>query len=116
MLGRVREAGLVALLALVVIPAGVVRAHEHIPVGPYVLVIGWVHEPVYTGQPNGLDLLIKLEGEPAAEGTADAGHAAARAEWKMWPPPLSLQWSMAASAKSMTCARCGGARATTPQT
>lgn len=76
MLGRVREAGLVALLALVVIPAGVVRAHEHIPVGPYVLVIGWVHEPVYTGQPNGLDLLIKLEGEPAAEGTADAGHAA----------------------------------------
>lgn len=119
MLRRARVAGLVvlmALLALLAVPTSVVRAHEHIPVGPCELVIGWVQEPVYTGQPNGLDLSIKLEGVPAAEGTADAGHAADTAGVEDVAATIKFAVEYGGERKKYDVRPMWGALATTPQT
>jgi len=59
-------------LALHAAPA-TVRAHGHMDVGDYELVIGFINEPAYQGEPNGLDLRVTREAVPAA----DAGEHAA---------------------------------------
>jgi hypothetical protein len=48
----------VLVAALLPFNASVVSAHGHIEVGDYELVIGFINEPAYQGQPNGLDLRV----------------------------------------------------------
>jgi hypothetical protein len=49
----------VALLALALLfPATAVLAHGHAQVGDYELVIGFMNEPAYQGEPNGLELRV----------------------------------------------------------
>lgn len=43
---------------LVMLPAQVVRAHEHITIGNYEVVIGWLEEPPVAGQKNAVVLSI----------------------------------------------------------
>lgn len=50
-----------------------VSAHGDIEVGPYALTIGFIDEPAYQGEPNGLDLAVMRHGA----GDAAAGAAAA---------------------------------------
>jgi hypothetical protein len=51
-------------------------AHGGVEVGEYELVIGFLHEPAYAGEPNGLDLRVAHHetGEPVA-GLEDTLHA-----------------------------------------
>lgn len=61
-----------------------VAAHGDIEVGPYVINLGFLNEPAYAGEPNGLDLTVMRHApgaaaadDHAAAGTSDAGAAAA---------------------------------------
>lgn len=45
-------------LLLIASPTLSVRAHGHVQVGDYELVIGFRSEPAYQGEPNGLDLRV----------------------------------------------------------
>jgi hypothetical protein len=67
--------GLAALLIALAGVAGLAArppaasAHERVTVGPYTLVVGWVNEPPYAGQLNGLELrVITTDGEEPVEG------------------------------------------------
>ena len=46
------------------VTTGVVLAHEVRDVGEYTLVVGFLDEPVYSGQKSGLDLRVSRGGEP----------------------------------------------------
>lgn len=56
-------AGLLAFVLAVALvqPA---LAHERIEVGPYVLIIGWLNEPVVVGERNAILIEVTLDGEP----------------------------------------------------
>jgi hypothetical protein len=67
--------GLAALLIALAGVAGLAArppaasAHERVTVGPYTLVVGWVNEPPYAGQLNGLELrVITTDGEEPVAG------------------------------------------------
>lgn len=61
--------GLVASLAI----APAVAAHSDIEVGEYHLTVGWLNEPAYAGQPNGIELFITdHDDKPVTDLTADA--------------------------------------------
>jgi hypothetical protein len=51
-------AAIAAVIAGMLIFSGHAYAHERRTVGPYQLVVGWLNEPAYVGQLNGLDLRI----------------------------------------------------------
>ena len=55
------------VVASVLLFSGRVYAHERRTVGPYQFVLGWVSEPAYLGQLNGIDLRISdARSSPAA--------------------------------------------------
>lgn len=75
-------------LSFLTTPTPNALAHGHVEVGDYELTIGFINEPAYQGEPNGLDLrVVRLaaEGagghhaEGATEGTPAAGGAGAEA-------------------------------------
>lgn len=68
-----RIAVLVALLTLTVGIGGAL-AHEQRDVGDYTFTVGFLEEPVYTGQKSGLDLRVARGEEPVEglEGSLDA--------------------------------------------
>lgn len=51
-------AALAVLISTLVLSATTADAHERRTVGPYQLVVGFLTEPGYSGQPNGLDLRV----------------------------------------------------------
>ena len=58
---------LLALLMIVAISATTVYAHSRVEVGPYLLILGWVEEPVIVGERNAL-LLEVSEGDAPVTG------------------------------------------------
>jgi hypothetical protein len=62
---RLSTALLLAVL-MTLVGAGTARAHGHEVIGAYEIVIGFRTEPAVVGEPNGLDLRVKLHetGEP----------------------------------------------------
>ncbi len=69
MYGLRRLAGRVVLaaLALAVLTPGIVSAHERRAVGDYTFVVGFLKEPAFEGEPNGIDLRVS-RGDQAIEG------------------------------------------------
>ena len=69
-----RIAGLTSaslLLALALAPAS--SAHENLHVGEYEVVIGWLNEPTFVGQPNGVEIRITdHDGQPVTDLAAGA--------------------------------------------
>jgi hypothetical protein len=51
--------------------ASAASAHEEFPEGHFDLAIGFVNEPAYAGQPNGVQLFLNEDGHPV---TIDLGH------------------------------------------
>lgn len=51
-------ATLAVIVSMLAFSATAVSAHERRTVGPYQLVVGFLTEPAYAGQPNGLDLRV----------------------------------------------------------
>ena len=64
-----RIAGLTSaslLLALALAPAA--SAHEHVHVGEFEVAIGWMNEPTFVGQPNGVEITITdHDGQPVTD-------------------------------------------------
>ena len=62
-----------AATLLATLTAGLALAHVVKHVGPYEVAIGWLREPVYVGQLNAVQVVIKdAKGEPIADLGADA--------------------------------------------
>lgn len=61
---RVAAAAVLALLCVLLVAPGIALAHEHRDVGEDQFVVGWLIEPAYEGQKNGLDLRISNGGQP----------------------------------------------------
>jgi hypothetical protein len=55
---------IVAVVAALVLVAGPVLAHERREVGQYHFVVGFMVEPAYEGQKNGVSLTVSRESEP----------------------------------------------------
>ena len=67
-----RRVGRFAVLGAVLttfVSVGVVLAHEERTVGDYGFVVGFIDEPVYTGQKSGLELMVS-HGDAPVEGLA----------------------------------------------
>jgi hypothetical protein len=60
-----RSAAIAAVVALLAMPT-VAHAHETRRVGPYEFVVGWAVEPAYEGIKSGVDLRVRLPGDPPA--------------------------------------------------
>jgi hypothetical protein len=60
---RVLVMGLALVTLFLAFPGGSAQAHGHIDVGDYQLTIGFLNEPAYAGEPNGLDLLVMRHAE-----------------------------------------------------
>ena len=67
---RARLLAAAASVALVLIVAAPVAAHEERDVGAYQFVVGFIDEPVYVGQKSGLEFLVSQNDQPV-EGLAD---------------------------------------------
>jgi hypothetical protein len=61
-----RRVAMAAALAVIAIPifAATVAAHEHRHVGGYDVVVGFIGEPVFTGQKSGLELQVTRDEQP----------------------------------------------------
>ena len=56
---RLRAIVVVALMTIPLALAPAASAHTHIEVGEYHVSIGWVNEPTFVGQPNGVEFSIE---------------------------------------------------------
>jgi hypothetical protein len=56
---RIRAVALLALISASLALASATAAHTHIEVGDYVLSIGWLNEPTFVGQPNGVEVTVE---------------------------------------------------------
>ena len=58
--------GAVAVSSLALAPAAL--AHEHLHIGEYEAAIGWLNEPTFVGQPNGIEITITdHDGKPVVD-------------------------------------------------
>jgi hypothetical protein len=64
---RVGRAAVLSV-ALVALTAGGAVAHEEREVGDHTFVVGFIDEPVFTGQKSGLEFLVSHSGEEPVEG------------------------------------------------
>ena len=64
MFQRFRRAAVLGALLTMVVSVGTTFAHESRDVGDYTLSVGFLDEPVYSGQKSGLDLRVSLGEEP----------------------------------------------------
>ena len=60
---RLRAIVVVALMTIPLALAPAASAHTHIEVGDYRVSIGWVNEPTFVGQPNGVEFSIEDQDE-----------------------------------------------------
>jgi hypothetical protein len=58
----------VLVVALVAQTAGTTLAHEEREVGDHTFVVGFIDEPVFTGQKSGLEFFVSHDGEEPVEG------------------------------------------------
>ena len=65
MFQRIGRAAALAALTTIVVGTGVVSGHESRDIGHINMVVGFLGEPVYSGQKSGLDLRVTHDGEPA---------------------------------------------------
>lgn len=81
--------------ALAIGAAGIARAHGHTHVGDYELVIGFMNEPAYQGEPNGLDLRVTntTTGEPVT-GLEETLHAEILRGGAVQELPLRPRWGL----------------------
>lgn len=56
---RLRAIVVIALMSIPLALAPAASAHTHIEVGDYHVSIGWVNEPTFVGQPNGVEFTIE---------------------------------------------------------
>ena len=62
--GAIIAAALLFALVAVVVTPRIAQAHERRDVSGYQFVVGWLGEPAYEGEKNGLDLRIAKDGKP----------------------------------------------------
>jgi hypothetical protein len=63
---RFAVAGALAASSLALAPA--VFAHEHVHIGEYEAAVGWLNEPTFVGQPNGIEITITdHDGKPVVD-------------------------------------------------
>lgn len=88
MLGRIGRAGVLA--AMLTMAAGITTtlAHETREVGDYRITVGFIGEPVYTGQKSGLEFRV-LRGEEPVEGLAETLEAEVHFQGEQRDLPLS---------------------------
>lgn len=67
MFKRMGRAGIIGAALTVVVGVGVTAAHEERIVGDHTVVVGFIGEPVFTGQKSGLEFVIS-HGEQRIEG------------------------------------------------
>lgn len=70
MIMRIARAAVLGAMLTAVAGVGAVSAHEAREVGEYTFAVGFLDEPVYTGQKSGLDLRVS-RGEEPVEGLAE---------------------------------------------
>ena len=69
MFNRIGRAGVLAIVLTSVVGAGVALAHEHREVGEYAITVGFMDEPVFTGQKSGLEFeVVHHDTEEPVEG------------------------------------------------
>jgi hypothetical protein len=64
---RIRRAAVLAV-AVLALSAGAASAHEEREVGDHTFVVGFIGEPVFTGQKSGLEFFVSHDGEEPVEG------------------------------------------------
>jgi len=69
---RLRAIVVVALMSIPLALAPGATAHTHIEVGVYTLSIGWLNEPTFVGQPNGVEVTIEQDEVPVTDLAAGA--------------------------------------------
>ena len=65
MFQRIGRAAVLGALLTIVVGTGVALAHESRDIGHIHMVVGFIDEPVYSGQKSGLELHVTHDGEPA---------------------------------------------------
>lgn len=68
---RLGRAAVLGAMLTMVVSIGITHAHETREVGEYTFVVGFLDEPVYSGQKSGLDLRIS-RGEEPVEGLEES--------------------------------------------
>jgi lipid-binding SYLF domain-containing protein len=76
MLRRIGRAGVLAVTLAMIAGIATTLAHETREVGEYRITVGFISEPVFTGQKSGLEFRV-LRGEEPVEGLADTLEAQA---------------------------------------
>lgn len=64
MFKRIGRATVLGAMLTTMVGIGAASAHEEREVGDYTFEVGFLDEPVYSGQQSGLDLQVSLGGEP----------------------------------------------------
>lgn len=86
-LRRVVGGVVLAALALAGLTPGVASAHERRAVGDYTFVVGFLKEPAFEGEPNGIDLRVS-RGDQAIEGLEQTLKAEVIVGGQSMPVPL----------------------------
>ncbi len=71
MFNRIGRAGVLGAVLVALIGVGAAAAHEVREVGEYTFVVGFLNEPVYSGDKSGLDLRVS-QGEEPVEGLEES--------------------------------------------
>jgi hypothetical protein len=90
MVKRITRAGLIVAV-LAALGATPVLGHETRDVGEYTVTVGFIGEPVYTGQKSGLEFRV-LRGEEPVEGLEDTLEAEVTYQGEMRSLPLSARF------------------------
>ncbi len=92
---RLRAIVVVALMSIPLALAPAASAHTHVEVGAYSLSIGWLNEPTFVGQPNGVEVTIEEDGVPVTDLAARAlSVVVSTAETETAPLPLDPGFSV----------------------
>ncbi|MGZ8482075.1 MAG: hypothetical protein ACXWWL_00810 [Candidatus Limnocylindria bacterium] len=65
MFERIARAAALGALSTIVVGTGAVSGHESRDIGHISIVVGFIDEPVYSGEKSGLELRVTHDGEPA---------------------------------------------------
>ena len=85
---RLMAAGMLLGLGLLLVGPGTASAHERRAVGAYTFVVGFLKEPAFEGETNGIDLRIMRTG---SEDPVDGADKTVKAEVVVGPNSLPLE-------------------------
>lgn len=94
MFSRIGRAAVLAVVLGAMLGTPVVRAHETREVGDYTVTVGFIGEPVFTGQKSGLEFRV-MRGEEPVEGLADTLEAEVIYEGERRQLPISPRFGEA---------------------